>query len=102
MQAETKELWLKLCEQAATEQDPAKFLSIIREINTLLELKRGRFKQTGPQLVPDEPGIVRCYLCDKPVSLEISKTDESGKAVHEECYLLKIRLREVATARVGK
>jgi hypothetical protein len=96
VQAQTKELWLKLCEQAATEQDPAKFLTIIREINTLLELKRARFKQTGPQLVRDDSGLARCYLCDKPVPLEGSKTDENGKAVHEECYLLKIRLREAS------
>ena len=40
-------------------QDPVKFLTIIREINTLLELKRGRFNQTGPQLVADEPALAR-------------------------------------------
>ena len=96
MQAQSKELWLKLCEQAADEQDPAKFLIIIREINTLLELKRERFKRSGPQLVPDEPALARCYLCDKPVPLEASKTDENGQAVHEECYLLKIRLGEAS------
>ena len=96
MQTQTKELWLKLCEQAASEQDPAKFLIIIRQINTLLELKRGRFKLSGPHLVASE--VARCCLCDKPVPLEASKTDESGKAVHEECYLLKIRLRETSTA----
>jgi hypothetical protein len=97
MQAQTKELWLKLCEQAANEQDPKKFLTIIREINTLLELKRSRFKQTGPQLVSYQPALARCYLCDKPLPLEDSKTDESGKAVHEECYLLKLRLRQAST-----
>jgi hypothetical protein len=69
MQAQTKELWLKLCEQAADEQDPAKFLIIIREINTLLELKRAHFMQTGPQLVPDESKFAGCHLCDKPVPL---------------------------------
>jgi hypothetical protein len=96
LQAQTKELWQKLCEQAASEQDPAKFLIIIRQINTLLELKRGRFKQSGPHLVPDESELARCCLCDKPVPLEASKTDESGKAVHEECYLLRIRLRKAS------
>ena len=97
MQAQTKEYWRELCERAIHEQDPVKFLTIIREINTLLELKRGRFNQTGPQLVADEPALARCYLCDKPVPLEASKTDENGKAVHEECYWLKIRLREAST-----
>jgi hypothetical protein len=97
VQAQTKEYWRELCEQAITEQDPAKFLTIIREINTLLELKRGRFKQIGPLFVPDEPVLARCFLCDRPVPLEASKTDENGKAVHEECYWLKIRLREAST-----
>ena len=93
MQAQTKEYWHELCERAVNEQDPARFLTVIREINTLLELKRGRFKQTGPQLVPAELQLVRCSLCDKPVILEASKADEGGKAVHEECYVLNLRLK---------
>jgi hypothetical protein len=32
-----------------------------------------------------------CHLCSKPVELETAKTDEGGRAVHEECYLRKIR-----------
>ena len=31
-----------------------------------------------------------CLICDKPVALEYANTDEFGKAVHEECYLLKL------------
>jgi hypothetical protein len=31
-------------------------------------------------------GIV-CRICAGPISLENSKTDESGKAVHEQCYV---------------
>ena len=42
-----KEEWLKLCEQAAVEQDPEKLLVLTREICRLLEereflLKHGR------------------------------------------------------------
>jgi hypothetical protein len=40
MQAETKQRWQELCEQAATEQDPEKFFELIREINDLLEARR--------------------------------------------------------------
>ena len=94
MQTQAKVYWRDLCERAIDEQDPVKFLTVVREINTLLELKTGRFTQNGPQLVPAEPALPRCSLCDKPVPLEASKTDESGKAVHEECYVLKIRLRQ--------
>lgn len=31
-----------------------------------------------------------CSICKQPIRLETSKTDEYGKAVHEECYVLKI------------
>jgi hypothetical protein len=32
-----------------------------------------------------------CSLCDEPVELETAKADEHGDAVHEECYVVKIR-----------
>jgi hypothetical protein len=32
-----------------------------------------------------------CSLCNEPVELETSKTDENGRAVHEECYTLKMQ-----------
>jgi hypothetical protein len=32
-----------------------------------------------------------CPLCEKPVFLETAKTDENGNAIHEDCYLLKVR-----------
>lgn len=31
-----------------------------------------------------------CAICRKPVSLEESKADEYGQAIHEECYLSKL------------
>jgi hypothetical protein len=31
-----------------------------------------------------------CHFCNKPVKLESAKTDESGRAVHEGCYLLSV------------
>jgi hypothetical protein len=36
--------------------------------------------------------ILTCAICRKPVAVETSKTDEHGHAVHEECYVLKLRL----------
>jgi hypothetical protein len=30
-----------------------------------------------------------CCVCTRPIPLETSKTDEHGKAVHEECYVRK-------------
>ena len=93
MLAKTKELWLELCEQAANEQDQDKFLVIVREISAALDLKIGRLKQSGSQLAPYASELTRCSLCGHPVPLDTSKTDEKGKAVHDECYLLKMRLK---------
>jgi hypothetical protein len=45
MQGETKERWIQLCEQAATEQDTQKHIQLIDEIFRLLEEKRLRLSQ---------------------------------------------------------
>jgi hypothetical protein len=42
MQGKTRERWQELCEQAANEQDPAKMLAIVEEINRLLSVKYDR------------------------------------------------------------
>lgn len=31
-----------------------------------------------------------CPICQHPVSLERCKTDEDGRAIHEDCYVRKI------------
>jgi len=31
-----------------------------------------------------------CAICSAPVELEMAKTDEEGRAVHEECYTQKL------------
>ncbi len=82
MRAETKELWLELCVQAANEQDADKLLAMVREINAALELKIRRLQR---------------ILCHNPVPLDTSKTDENGKAIHEECYVLKLRLKRATS-----
>jgi hypothetical protein len=35
-----------------------------------------------------------CSICDQPVDLENCKTNGIGKAVHEECYLLREALKK--------
>jgi len=101
VQAQTKELWLELCEQAANEQDPEKFGAIVREIGVILELKTERLGHSSPHLASSASGLIRCSLCDKPVPLESSKTDENGRAVHEECYALGLRLKQATTPPKG-
>jgi hypothetical protein len=40
--------------------------------------------------------LPRCSICNEPVKLETAKTDEDGKAVHEDCYVGRImRLKEI-------
>ncbi len=34
-----------------------------------------------------------CSVCERPVQLETSKADEFGKAIHEECHVLKVKQR---------
>jgi hypothetical protein len=97
MRAQTKELWLELCEQAANEQDSDKFRAIVLEIRVALELKTGRLGRSSPKLASSQSALVRCALCQMPVPLESVKTDENGKAVHEECYLLTLRLEQATT-----
>ena len=36
--------------------------------------------------------LLLCRLCGKPVAIETSKTDEDGRAIHEDCYVLKVQL----------
>jgi hypothetical protein len=35
-----------------------------------------------------------CAICEQPVKLEESKTDEHGHAVHENCYIWTVELKK--------
>jgi hypothetical protein len=48
-------------------------------------------------LMPKPIASPLCFICNNPVELEISKTDENGHAVHERCYLLRLRQRQATT-----
>jgi len=55
LKGETLELWQKLCQQAAKEQDPTRLMELVAEINRLLSEKEQRLnqqkagkKQAGP------------------------------------------------------
>jgi hypothetical protein len=95
--AEPKELWLELCERAANEQNADQLLAMVLDINAVLELKIGRLKQAGPELVRNASELTPRILCSDPVPLDNGKTDEDGKAVHEECYLLSMRLKRATS-----
>jgi len=42
-----------------------------------------------------------CFICGKSIPLEVAKTNDYGRAVHEECYVLRMKL-EKATMPVRK
>jgi hypothetical protein len=48
-------------------------------------------------LMPEPITSPVCFICHTPVELAISKTDENGRAVHERCYLLRLRQRQATT-----
>jgi hypothetical protein len=72
-----RRLWLRLwwmgkLFRAQQEPDPAKMGHGMHTISNLLHKKE----------------IFTCRICSKPLQLETdTRTDEDGKAVHEECYV---------------
>jgi hypothetical protein len=51
-------------------------------------IKTGLAVLWGTSIIPSDQQI--CAICRKAVLLENAKTDDAGKAVHEECYVQKI------------
>jgi hypothetical protein len=51
------------------------------------------FHNTRAIPIPRRPGLPACPICNKEVQFETAKTDEVGRALHEECYLLRLNLR---------
>ena len=43
---------------------------------------------TRPPFAGDPCSLI-CPFCGMPVTVGLAKTDESGKAIHEDCYVLK-------------
>jgi hypothetical protein len=50
-------------------------------------------RSLGDQSFGGQAGVARCSICELPVSLEAAKTDEYGRAIHEECYARKMGLK---------
>ena len=44
--------------------------------------------------MPDFGWVLRCGICRNSVNLAVSKTDEFGRAVHENCLRLEASIRE--------
>jgi hypothetical protein len=52
MKGEAKERWMELCEQAPNEKDSAILLTLVSEINQLLDEKSRRINKKGAPFKP--------------------------------------------------
>jgi hypothetical protein len=50
-----------------------------------------------PRPMRGENFLPQCPICNKAVPLETAKVDEYGRAIHEQCYLLKVCLEDGTT-----
>lgn len=53
MDEKLKEEWIRLCEQAAVEQDPGRLMELVQEINRLLQEKEDRLAARRRQRAED-------------------------------------------------
>ena len=58
---------------------------------------RPSFHNTRAVPILKRPRLPACPICNKEVQVETAKTDEVGRALHEECYLLRLNLRRSTT-----
>src|SRR3954465_8718618 len=58
---------------------------------------RRRTSQEGSPLCTRSGLQMLCPICSKEVALENANTDESGTAIHGDCYLLKLKLKQASS-----
>jgi hypothetical protein len=46
-----------------------------------------------------EPALLLCRICGRPIPVEVATTDSDGRALHEGCYVLKIKLEQAGRDR---
>ena len=51
---------------------------------------------THPHAQIPRSSLLLCPLCNKPVSVESAKTDERGRAIHEDCYVLELKVKQAS------
>ena len=48
------------------------------------------------------PSPLLCQICGKTVAVETSKTDEDGRAIHEDCYVLEVKKDQTRASEQGR
>jgi len=89
MTGETTEFWMEFCQLAANRAASGKLIALANEINRRLEEHTSVF-ENQPARLPV------CSECEEAVELETAVTDEDGRAIHSDCYLLRLRLNRYA------
>lgn len=56
----------------------------------------------GSSAVSAKEPEIRCSICTRRVTLELSKTDEAGHAVHEACYVRATVAHRMPTTALAK
>jgi hypothetical protein len=42
-------------------------------------------------------GFMGCAICGKPLHLATAKSDNGGLPIHEECHMLRLKLKQATT-----
>ena len=52
--------------------------------------------QNVSQNSKEKSSLLLCRICGKPVPVETANTDDVGNAIHEDCYVLKVKLEQAS------
>jgi hypothetical protein len=52
---------------------------------------------TSLQFSPMGNGFIGCAICGKPLRLAAAKSENGGLPIHEECYQLRLKLKQAPT-----
>ena len=99
----------ELCANAVAIPESAEFTMAMEQLKDALhehaEHLRSMASNLGesPQRRRSDPAsaaawLVKCTICGHPIALEMAKADEHGAAVHEGCYLFKLRTKSKSAA----
>ena len=94
----------ELCANAVSIPESAELAVAMEELKNALHEHADHLRSmaatraASPQRRRSDPasaaaGLVKCTICGHPVALEIAKADEDGDAVHEGCYVFKLRTK---------
>ena len=48
----------------------------------------------SPKILDMRYGLMGCAICGKPLHLAAAKSENGGFPIHEECYLLRLKLKQ--------